>query len=267
MDKKSVDKFKESILKDYPRLSKKDRFTFGCHPGVPCFNKCCNDVNIFLTPYDIIRLKNRLGITSGQFIERYTILPVEENLKHPVVMLQMNDKTLDCPFVGESGCTVYEDRPWSCRMFPVGVASPKEMKDKEETDEEFYFLLREDVCEGFAEEKEWTVEEWIRDQKAEDYNEMGEIFKEISLHDFFTKGKGIQPVKLEMFFMVCYDIDKFKSFVFDSTFLKRFEVDEKRVEKMKNDDVELLKFGFDWLRFALFGEKTLKLSDRYKQPA
>jgi len=267
MDKKSLHKFKESIINDYPRMGRHDKFQFGCHPGVLCFNKCCNDVNIFLTPYDVIRLKNRLGITSGQFIEKYTILPIEENLKHPVVMLQMNEKTLNCPFVDENGCTVYEDRPWSCRMFPVGVASPKEIQDKEASDEEFYFLLREDVCHGFEEKGEWTVDQWIKDQKAEEFNEMGELFKEISLHDFFTKGKGIQPVKLEMFFMVCYDIDKFKSFVFDSTFLKRFEIKKERVERMREDDAELLKFGFDWLRFALFGEKTLKLSDRYNKPA
>jgi len=64
--------------------------------------------------------------------------------------------------------------------------------------------------------------------------------------------------------MVCYDIDKFKSFVFESTFLKRFKVDKKEIEEMRQDDGALLKFGFKWLRFSLFGEKTLELSERYK---
>ncbi len=141
----------DDILKDYPRMSRNDSFTFSCHPGVSCFNKCCNDVNIFLTPYDIIRLKNRLGITSGEFLEKYTLLPIDENLRHPVVMLKMTDDELNCHFVNESGCTVYEDRPWSCRMYPIGVASPNEVAANQ--NEEFFFLLKEDVCLGFDEGK------------------------------------------------------------------------------------------------------------------
>ncbi len=255
--------FKEKILKDYPRMKKSDKFGFACRPDMPCFNKCCNDVNIFLTPYDIIRLKNRLGISSSEFLKKYTIMPLDENLKHPVVMLRMDDDSLNCKFVTDDGCSVYEDRPWSCRMFPVGVASPSETD--ENLDEEFYFLLREDVCEGFGEDKEWTVEEWIKDQGAEKYAELGETFKEISLHQKFLKGMVKEPIKLEMFYTVCYDIDKFRALVFHSTFFKRFDVKPKMKEKMKKDDEELLKFGFKFLRFSLFGEKTLRLSDKYKK--
>ena len=251
-----------SILTEYPRMKGTDKFPFRCHPGVSCYNKCCNDVNIFLTPYDIIRLKNKLGISSGEFLEKYTLLPIEEKLRHPIVMLRMNDETKNCQFVDSNGCTVYEDRPWSCRMFPVGVASPNEIPDDDR--ERFYFLLHEDVCKGFEQGREWTIEEWMKDQKVDEYNEYGELFKDISLHPFFTSSKGIQPVKLEMFYMVCYDIDKFKSFVFESTFLKRFKVDKKEIEGMRQDDGALLKFGFKWLRFSLFGEKTLELSERYK---
>ncbi|MFH1051011.1 MAG: YkgJ family cysteine cluster protein [bacterium] len=255
--------FKEKILKDYDRMKKTDKFGFACHPGVPCFNKCCNDVNIFLTPYDIIRLKNRLGITSSEFLAKYTILPIEENLKHPIVMFQMDDETLNCQLVGENGCTVYEDRPWSCRMFPVGIASPKD--NTEQLEEEFYFLLEESVCEGFKDGKEWTIEEWMKDQGVEDYVELGELFKEISLHDKFLKGRIKEPIKLEMFYTVCYDIDKFRELVFNSSFFKRFIVTDEEQDNMKKDDVELLKFGFKFLKFSLFGEETLELSEDYKK--
>lgn len=253
---------KEKILKEYPRMKPNDKFKFGCHPDVPCFNKCCNDVNIFLTPYDIIRLKNRLGITSTEFLEKYTLIPLDEKLNHPIVMFRMDDKTLNCKLLGENGCSVYEDRPWSCRMFPVGVASPKD--GHKELDEEFYFILKEDVCEGFNYGKEWTIEEWIKDQKAEDYIYYGDLFKEISLHERFLKGRIKEPIKLEMFYTVCYDIDKFRDLVFNSSFFKRFKVDEKLKEQIKTDDVELLKFGFKFLRFSLFGEKTLELTDEYQ---
>ena len=254
---------KEKILKDYSRMKKSDKFCFDCNPTVSCFNKCCNDVNIFLTPYDIIRLKNRLGISSSEFLAKYTILPIEENLKHPIVMFRMNDDTLNCQLVNENGCTVYEDRPWSCRMFPVGIASPKDTG--EQSDEEFYFLLEESVCEGFKNGREWTVEDWMNDQGVEEYVELGELFKEISLHDKFLKGRIKEPIKLEMFYTICYDIDKFRDLVFNSSFFKRFVVTDEEKAKMKKDDVELLKFGFKFLKFSLFGEDTLELSDDYKK--
>jgi uncharacterized protein len=264
MKTNTTSKLNEKIIKDYPRLSAGDKFEFNCHPGVSCFNKCCNDVNIFLTPYDIIRLKNRLGISSTEFLEKYTLLPIDENLRHPIVMFRMNDETMNCPFVGDNGCRVYEDRPWSCRMYPIGVASPAEVDRNNK--EEFFFLLKEAVCKGFENGKSWTIQEWMDDQGVEDYNLFGDMFKEISLHDKLLKANAIEPVKLEMFYMVCYDIDRFREFIYDSSFFRRFDIDNDLIEKMKSDDLELLKFGFKWLKFSLFGEKLIDVRTAYMQP-
>ena len=55
-----------------------------------------------------------------------------------------------------------------------------------------------------------------------------------------------------MFFMASYNIDKFREFVFESTFLQRFSVDEATQEKLKTDDLSLLKFGMKWLKDILF---------------
>ena len=253
-----IEKLKETILKEYPRLTKDSKFKFNCHKNISCFNKCCSDVNIFLTPYDVIRLKNKLNISSQEFLDKYSFLPIDENQNHPVVMLKMNSNEIkSCPFVGDDGCTVYNDRPWPCRMYPLGVASPK--SDLNDDEEEFYFMLEEPVCQGYKEDKEWNVDKWMADQDVNEYSEMGELFKEISLHSFFSKGKHLDPAKLEMFFTVCYNIDKFREFVFDSTFLNRFVVDEEIIKKIKDEDKELLIFGFNWLKFCLFGEKTMKL--------
>jgi uncharacterized protein len=253
-----IERLKESILKEYPKLKKESTFKFGCHKNISCFNKCCSDVNIFLTPYDVIRLKNKLKISSQEFLDKYTFLPIDEKQKHPVVMLKMNsDEDKTCPFVGKDGCSVYNDRPWSCRMFPLGVASPRDAHAKDNG--EFYFILEEPVCKGYAEAKEWTVGEWMKDQKVDDYAEMGELFKEISLHDYLQNGKQLEPAKLEMFYTVCFNIDKFREFVFDSSFFKRFRINTEIINKIKEDDIELLRFGFNWLKFCLYGEKTMEL--------
>lgn len=255
---REIQKLKEEILKEYPRLKRDSEFSFGCHPGVPCYNACCGDVNIFLTPYDIIRLKNRLGITSEEFLKKYTLMPFDKNLAYPVVMLQMNDdEKKSCRFVAAQGCTVYEDRPWACRMYPLGLASPRQ--DEEQAEDEFYFLLHDPICKGFNEPTKWTVSEWMRDQGVDEYDEMGREFKDITLHKHFKEGQGISPKQVEMFFMACYNIDNFRDFVFKSTFLRKFDVDPETLERIKTDDVALLRFGYRWLRFALFGEDTLKI--------
>jgi len=63
-----------------------------------------------------------------------------------------------------------------------------------------------------------------------------------------------QDQKMNIFIMVSYDLDAFRSFVFNSSFLTRFEISTNVVNKIKSEDEELLKFGFDWLKFALFAE-------------
>jgi Fe-S-cluster containining protein len=257
---REIENLKKVILEEYPRLTENSRFQFKCHPGVACFNDCCANVNIFLTPYDIIRLKNRLGISSAEFLSKYTISPFDENLKYPVVLLKMEEnESKSCPFVGEKGCRVYEDRPWSCRMYPLGLASPRE--DDETGNQEFYFLLKEAMCKGFNEEQEQTVREWLTDQGIDEYNEMGDYFKNLTLHDFFKKGNNLPPEKIDMFFTACYNLDTFRDFIFKSSFLDKFEVARDTQERIKKDDVELMKFGFQWLRFSIFGEKTIEIRE------
>ena len=258
LDKNSpINQFKEKILKEYDRLDLDDRFEFACHSKVPCFNACCADVNIFLTPYDVLRMKNAIGMDSSEFLAQYTQLPIEKNQKYPVVMFKMDhtQDDLPCQFVGQDGCSIYEDRPWPCRMYPLGMASPKD----DDVGQEFYFLMKEDVCEGFNESKKWTVHEWLTDQGVEPFDEFGRLFKEITLHDFFAKGKQLPPEKLEMFYTACYDLDKFRSFIFGSTFLQRFAIEEETVAAIKESDEALLRFSFRWLKFALFGESTIEV--------
>jgi Fe-S-cluster containining protein len=254
----SRSQLEEKILTDHPRLGPDDNFKFACHPGISCFNKCCSDVNIFLSPYDVLRMKRRLGMTSAEFLDRYTLLPVQKDMKTPVVMLRMNDDELKtCPFLTDDGCGIYSDRPWPCRMYPLGLAAQKDTPDGWRGDR-FYFLLQEEGCRGFDESNEWTVREWLEDQGIDQYDEWGEAFKELTLHPFFEDGGVLSPEKMHMLFTACYELDKFRRFVFESTLLQRFEVDESFVEEMRYDDEALLRFAFLWLRFSLFGEPTVK---------
>lgn len=249
----------EKILEDHARLGPNDKFKFGCHPGISCFNTCCSDVNIFLSPYDVLRLTERLGITSTEFLEKYTLLPVHRDMTTPVVLLKMKEEEAKpCPFLTENGCGVYTDRPWPCRMYPVGLATSQDTEDGWRG-ERFYFLLEEESCLGHQKAKEWTIQEWMDGQEVDAYDEWGEAYKELSLHKFFEDIGDLTPSKMEMFFNATYDLQKFREFVFGSTLLERFDVDEDFVHQMQTNDEALLRFGFLWVRFALFGEPTMKV--------
>jgi len=255
-----LQRLKETVLKEYPRLSADDTFTFGCHPGVPCFNQCCGDVTIVLTPYDVLRLKRRLGLSSQDFLARHTLIPFNQDQKLPMVVMKMNDdENRTCPLVGPDGCTVYDDRPWACRMYPIGSASANLPVPGQQS--EFFFLLQEPGCQGFAEGKTWTIREWVQDQGVETYNAFGKLFQDIAHHEQLVGGRELEPAQMEMFYLAQFDLDKFRTFILESSFLERFDVEPETVEKIKADDEELLKFAHRWLKFSLFGEQTIPVKD------
>jgi len=255
-----VEDFKEKILSEYERMNEDSEFKFECGKNMKCFTACCGDVNIFLTPYDVLRMKNRLGISSQEFLEKYTINPFTKTQKLPSVLLKMDQETKRCQFVTrEDGCTIYEDRPWACRMYPLGKASPRDVSSGTGSDREFYFLMAEDECLGVKEgKKTFTVKGWIEDQGIADYDEMGEYFKKVCLHPMLDEIDPT-PQKMEMFYMACYNLDNFRRFITESRFGHVYDVTEEEIEKAAADDVELLKFGIRWLLFGLFNESTMKV--------
>lgn len=247
----------EAIVGREKRLSSDGRFCFRCDASLDCFTHCCRDVSIVLTPYDVIRLKRQLGMDSSEFLEKHTISPFTAEQKFPILLLKM-DGEAKCPFVSERGCGVYAGRPWACRMYPLGVADPK---NSSPDDRRFHFLIREELCHGHEQGSERSVREWIEEQGIEEYEMAGAAFRDLTLHDFWDSGETLTPEKTDMFYMACYDIDRFRRFVFETRFLERFEVDEARAAAMRTSDLELLEFAMQWLRFCLFRERTMKLKN------
>ena len=62
----------------------------------------------------------------------------------------------------------------------------------------------------------------------------------------------------ELFFLVSYNIDKFRRFVFESSFLSRYDLEEDVVEKIRKDELELMHFGIKWLKEVLFDKDRVK---------
>lgn len=258
----NFDEFREKILRERERLPLDHRFRFACHKDVSCFGKCCANVNIFLTPYDVLRMKQSLGISSSEFLDKHTVPLIMEENRLPLVVLKMgDDEQQKCPFVSAEGCTLYDDRPWSCRMYPLGLASSK--TDKAEG-EEFCFIVDEEdtLCQGFKEDTEIAVEDWLKGQDVNTYNKKSESYMQLTLHPHLREKKEFGENKIQLFYRSCYDIDGFRRMLFETTFFDRFEVNEELKEQLRTSDEALLEFAINkWLRFALFHEDTMIIKD------
>jgi hypothetical protein len=164
--------------------------------------------------------------------------------------------------LNESGCSVYPDRPDTCRTFPVeqGVLYNAETKKTELV----HFFRPPDFCLGQHESKVWTTQSWSQDQEAVLYNKMTIRWSELkSLFQTDPWGsQGLEGPKGKMAFMATYNIDQFRDFLFNSTFLKRYKIKSALLKKIRTDDVELMKFGFEWVKFYVWGLKTRYLKLR-----
>jgi hypothetical protein len=235
------------------RIEKGQTFSFRCSPGIGCFNRCCRNLNLFLYPYDVVRLKNHLGITSAEFIDQYVDVVLRPGDHFPEALLRMKeDPERTCIFMETSGCAAYADRPDTCRNFPVERGL---LYDKTGRTESVYFFRPPEFCLGRYEDRPLTIEDWIDDQDARLYGRMTALWAEVkSLFQENPWGaEGPGGPKAKMAFMAAYNIDQFRDFVFQSSFLKRYYIPKPFKKKLRADDTELLKLGFEWIKFYLWG--------------
>ncbi|MDJ0621676.1 MAG: YkgJ family cysteine cluster protein [Desulfocapsaceae bacterium] len=233
----------------------KEPFTFNCHPGVSCFTKCCQKVDMFLFPYDILCLKNALSMDSYDFLQNHTRLVQGDNPYFPAVMLKLNEQD-NCPFLEESGCAVYRQRPSACRTYPLERAIDRAGGSSRR---DFYFLTHHDYCMGHQEEKTFSVKQWIRNQQLDKFNLMNDLWGELDTL-FSTnpwRGEGAGGEKQRLAFMVCYDIDGFRRFAEKNQLIEKFRLTKDDRKRIQKDDTELLKFGFEWLKLILTGKSSL----------
>ena len=197
-------------------------------------------------------------MSSDDFLNKHTDTTIDNNSRFPMIKLKMSqNEKKKCPFVSSDGCIIYEDRPGACRIYPLGRAATK--PDSQRDTREKYFIVDEDHCLGFQEDREWIIEKWLKNEGVDEYNTMNDQWLEIVTSQ---KSLGLEKdyhQKIQMFFMASYNIDKFREFIFKSKFFKRFKIETALKERLSSDDVELMKFAFDWLKFSLFGEKTVQI--------
>jgi uncharacterized protein len=255
-----------SIFKDLEEaasLSSEDRFSFACHAGLACFNQCCHKPTIILKPYDIIRLRQRLDISSTEFLERYTIQVREDRSYLPLILLDIDqEERTGCPFLTPAGCGVYEDRPGACRLFPITQGSSL----TEEGLMDSYFCKRLEFCRGFAGGREWTLARWQADQGLEPVDELNRGWIEIILRTSELAPAAADARAAVLFTMAAYDIDRFRKFVVATRLAEILEIPLNIAVTWQESDAELLRFGYRYIKMVLSLEDAAKMKEEMRTP-
>ena len=241
------------------KLSLDENIQFRCHKDIACFNECCKRIDITLTPYDILRLKTKLGLSSAEFLGQYTLPYEMDSHSMPGVKIKTADDNPACPFLSETGCSVYEDRPTVCRYYALGLMSMR--KENSAIDEDTYFLIHEDHCLGHQESRTVTVADYRKEQGVEEYDQINRDWRQIILKKRSagpTIGKPSQR-SFQFFFLCSYNLDGLRDFVLSDGFSEVYDVESAILDILKTDDVMLLSFGFKLLKQVLFGENTIPL--------
>ncbi len=233
------------ILLDEPMI-------FACGPDNVCFNDCCRDLNQVLTPYDVLRLKNHLNLSSRVFLQTYTERHSGPASGLPVVTLKFSPATgYACPFVTETGCSVYPDRPASCRLYPLARAISRSRKSGEIR--EYYAVIQEAHCKGFRVPGSRTVGQWLEGQDVAQHNRNNDKLMElIRLKNCMMPGP-LSDDQSNLFYLSLYNLDEFRRQIFNMKLLDGLAVPGPVMDKICTCDDALLDLGLKWVQYQLFG--------------
>jgi hypothetical protein len=134
-------------------------------------------------------------------------------------------------------------------------------KQDEYTDSDSYALVKEAHCLGHFEDRSLTIADYRKEQGLEDYDALGRGWRQLVLKKKSsgpTVGKASKR-SLQMFFMACYDLDRFREFVSSGPFNETYELPDELKQQILGDETELMQFGFRFLRQVMFGEESIPM--------
>ncbi|NEX22267.1 YkgJ family cysteine cluster protein [Thiorhodococcus mannitoliphagus] len=239
-------------------LRAESQIRFRCYKGISCFNACCKQADVTLTPYDILRLKRRLGLTSTVFLREHAVPFQMDGDGLPGVKLKTDDSGACLQLDGDAGCAVFSDRPTVCRYYPLAFLALRE-KDASHA-EERYSLVKESHCKGHDEQREISVAEYREEQGCEDFDAANREWYQLILKKKSAgPSLGRPPQRsLQLFFMASYDLDTFRRFVLSENFRNTYSLPDDFYTEVEQHDEALLRFSYRFLRQVLFGERSVQ---------
>jgi Fe-S-cluster containining protein len=140
-------------------LNRSSAFGFSCNRCLAC----CRNKKIQLNPYEIARLAENRGISTTEFIDRYTTTG-------GTVLRFNQDGT--CIFLDDRGCAVHPARPLVCRLYPLGRYVHFLGV------ETFSQLEPEDGCTGIVRET-GAIEDYLEEQGALPFMHAADVYLDL----------------------------------------------------------------------------------------
>lgn len=186
-----------------------DMFNFSCQKT----GNCCNKMEIFLNPFDILEIASCKGITTSEVIDRYVIFleNAKQGIQRPIFKEARNGF---CSFNENKLCTIHMNRPLSCRLFPLNRKNGK------------LYNSNSSFCKGLKVEKEITIDKYITGEGLKEYIEGADLYH--NLIEDLTKKYDFSKIDYylkSLFFIILYD--------FDRVFVEYTKYDLSSMEKLK----------------------------------
>jgi Fe-S-cluster containining protein len=236
---------------ELPVLEASASFCFACNQDAPCFNACCADLDLLLSPYDVLRLRRRLELSSRAFFSRCADLVIQPDTGFPAAQLRMLDgEGRPCPFVRPEGCHVYSDRPAACRIYPLGRGAGWDARGQ--TVEQFV-VVREPHCQGFAAATEWTAAAWVEDQSLAPYQKVDDHHAALVAR-WSDRGTPLSDEQRRLVALALYQTDEFLARMQSSGMVDRLGLSQQQRRDVEDSDAGLLRFAITWLGRALLAK-------------
>lgn len=230
------------------RLAPGEAFSFSCHPGLSCFNTCCRDKRLPLLPYDVLRLRRGLSLSSEQVLQRYAVMELDPGSGWPALRLGL-DEAGRCPLLGPGGCTVYGHRPTCCRIYPLARA----VRQRGDGVEELFLRGETSGCQGWDQPHQLTVERWQEEQGLAEYQRANNRLLSFLLHPRAGRPMELDPRQLQGVIMGLYNLDVFRQLAARDDFAGRFQLEPEDVQRALATDEALLELAQRWLTTQFFG--------------
>lgn len=162
---------------DQKFLKMDQEFRFRCTQcGEWCRNKAPKD-RILLSTVDLYRAANALDVEIQEVIaQSCEMVPGGESMIPLMVMKQRLDGS--CIFLKKGKCTIHENKPLVCAMYPLGRFS---FLNEENGEYDFHYYLKDFSTEGChaASDEIWTPETWLACFGVEQYDECIRLYREL----------------------------------------------------------------------------------------
>lgn len=244
-----------------PEIEADHTFRFQCGSQMPCFNRCCRDLTLPLTPYDLLRLRYQLGQPSQDILLTFTTIHSIPETGLPMPLLRMIESPdRECPFSLPAGCSVYDDRPGACRAYPLGRGA-KITRSGIETK---YYMVNENTCKGFGNGQSFTPASWLENNGMTKYNYFNDKYMQLNAK-IQASGQPVAQKLAGMALVSLYQIEEFRALIQRMKIFSHLQMEKTQQDLIMSEgldgDEACLEFGHDWLELIIFGTSILKPRD------